>query len=86
MGKPLKSRQTLRQLGRSLAVRIPARVAKAVGFTSGQPITVEIIDGGIYLRGASQPRLSLEQMLQLFDPEIHGGEAMPYVPVGKEVL
>ena len=31
-------------------------------------------------------QLSLAQKLALFDPEKHGGEAMPVAPIGKEVL
>ena len=86
MGKPLKSDQMVLRWGRCFGVRIPAATARAAGFTRGLPITVEVVNGGIFLCAASKPRLTLAQKLQAFDSEIHGGEAMPYVPVGKETL
>ncbi len=30
--------------------------------------------------------LSLAERLSLFDPELHGGEAMATVPVGREIV
>lgn len=40
-------------------------------------------DIGLFLAGRSD-RLTLEQMLKLFDPTKHGGEVMADAPVGRE--
>jgi antitoxin MazE len=51
-------------------------VAKAARFARGLPITVEVVEGGIFLRAAGRPKLTLAQKLKSFDPDLHGGEAM----------
>jgi antitoxin MazE len=67
---------TIQQWGNSLAVRIPAGVARAARFSVGQPVEVALDDSGITIRPVGQPKLSLAQKLALFDPAIHAGEAM----------
>ena len=42
--------QTVQEWGNGLAVRITAKVAKAARFTRGQPIKVEVVEGGVFLR------------------------------------
>jgi antitoxin MazE len=76
--------QTIQEWGNGLAVRITAPVAKAARFTRGLPIKVEVVEGGVMLRTAGKPKLSLAQKLKAFDPEIHGGEAMATGLVGAE--
>jgi antitoxin MazE len=76
--------QTIQEWGNGLAVRITAPVAKAARFTRGLPIKVEVVEGGVMLRTAGKPKLSLAQKLKAFDPEIHGGEAMATGLLGAE--
>ena len=78
--------QTIEQWGNGSAVRITAPVAKAARFSRGLPIKVEVVEGGVFLRVAGKPRLTLAQKLKAFDPAIHGGEAMATGRVGAEVF
>jgi antitoxin component of MazEF toxin-antitoxin module len=76
--------QTVQTWGNGLGVRLTARIAKAAHLAKGQPVTVEVVEGGVLLRPAGKPRLTLEQKLKLFDPARHGGEVMAAAPVGHE--
>ena len=82
----VKLEQTVQEWGNGLGVRITAPVAKAARFARGLPITIEVVDGGVLVRAAGKPRLTLAQKLKAFDPKVHGGEAMAFSPVGAEVL
>jgi antitoxin MazE len=77
---------TVQRWGNSLAVRIPSSVAKSVGFRVGQPVAVSAQDSAVLVTPVGDLRLTLAQKLALFDPKMHGGEAMASVRVGKEVL
>ena len=77
---------TVQQWGNSLAVRIPAPVARAARFRVGQPVEVSAQDSNVLVRSIGEPRLTLEQKLAAFDPLLHGAEAMATGLVGKEVL
>lgn len=78
--------QTIQEWGNGLAVRITAPVAKAAHFARGLPITVEVVDGGVFVRAAGKPKLTLAQKLKVFDPHLHGGETMASGRVGAEVF
>lgn len=78
--------QTVQEWGNGLAVRITAPVARAARFSRGLPIKVEVVDGGVFLRTAGEPKLTLAQKLKAFDPAIHGGEVMATGRVGAEVF
>lgn len=74
----------IQQWGNSLAVRIPAAVARSARFSVGQPVELALQDGGVAIRPVGMPRMTLAQKLARFDPEVHGGEAMADRPVGVE--
>ena len=78
--------QVIRQWGNGLAVRLTAKIAKAAHLAVGQPVKVEVVKGGVLLRPAGKPRLTLEQKIKLFDPAKHGGEVMADAPVGREIF
>lgn len=80
----VKVEQTVQEWGNGLAVRITAPVAKAARFARGLPITVEVVEGGLFVRAAGKPKLTLAQKLKAFDPDVHGGEAMVNGRVGAE--
>lgn len=82
----VKVEQTVQEWGNGLAVRITAPVARAARFARGLPITVEVVEGGLFVRAAGKPKLTLAQKLKAFDPQIHGGEAMAGGRVGAEVF
>jgi len=78
--------QTVQEWGNGLAVRITAKVAKAARFSRGLPIKVEVVEGGLFLRSAGEPKLTLAQKLKAFNPAKHGGEVMASGLVGAEVF
>lgn len=82
----IKAEQTVQEWGNGLAVRLTAPVARAAHLVRGMPVTVEVVEGGIFLRVAGKPKLSLAQKLKAFDPAKHGGEAMASGRVGTEVF
>ncbi len=77
---------TVQRWGNSLAVRIPAAVARSARFRVGQPVEVSAQDSNILVKALGEPRLTLAQKLAAFDPSLHGGEVMVTRPVGNEVL
>lgn len=77
---------TVQQWGNSLAVRIPAAIARSAHFAVGQPVEISPADDGVLVRRAGKPKLSLAQKLAAFDPARHGGEAMAARPIGNEAL
>jgi antitoxin MazE len=81
-----KSSSTVQKWGNSLAVRIPAGVARSAGMKVGQPVRISANSTGVLVAPSGELRLNLAQRLALFQPEIHGHEEMPAAPIGKEVL
>jgi antitoxin MazE len=77
---------TIQQWGNSLAVRIPAAVARSARFSVGQPVEVSAQDSNVLVKAIGHPRLTLAQRLAAFDPALHAGEAMAYRPIGRETL
>ena len=77
---------TLQHWGNSLAVRIPAAVARSARFKVGQPVEVSAQDSNVLVKAIGEPRLTLTQKLAAFDPVRHGGEAMATGRVGNEVF
>lgn len=82
----IKAEQTVQEWGNGLAVRLTAPVARAAHLARGVPVTVEVVEGGIFLRVSGKPKLSLAQKLKAFEPAKHGGEAMAAGRVGAEVF
>ena len=77
---------TVQQWGNSLAVRIPAAVARSARFKVGQPVEVSAQDSNILVKALGEPKLTLAQKLAACDPALHSGEIMATEPVGDEVL
>ncbi|PRC94319.1 AbrB/MazE/SpoVT family DNA-binding domain-containing protein [Solimicrobium silvestre] len=77
---------TVQQWGNSLAVRIPAALARKVNFVVGQPVEISTDDFGVVVHRKGSPKLTLEQRLAAFDPEKHGGEVIISSRVGAEVF
>lgn len=86
MRASVKVEQTVQEWGNGLGVRITAPVAKAARFARGLPITIEVVEGGVLVRAAGKPKLTLTQKLRAFDPKVHGGEAMASGRVGAEMF
>ena len=81
-----KATLTIQQWGNSLAVRIPAAIARSVRFTVGQPVEVSAQEAGVVVKSIGVPKLTLSQKLARFDPEKHGGEVMVTGRAGAEAL
>jgi antitoxin MazE len=75
---------TVQQWGNSLAVRIPAAVARSVRFKVGQPVEVSVQDSNVLVKPIGEPKTSLAEKLAAFDPALHSGEAMVTGPAGNE--
>ena len=75
---------TVQRWGNSLAVRIPAAVARSARIKVGQPVEVSAQDSNVFVRAIGDPKLTLAQKLAVFDPSVHGGEVMATRPVGNE--
>jgi antitoxin MazE len=76
----------IQKWGNSLAVRIPSSVARQAGFQAGQPVRISMRNASIVVSPAGKPALTLAQKLALFDPQLHGGEAMVTERAGREVV
>ena len=72
--------------GNSLAVRIPAAVARSARFRVGQPVVVSAEESNVVVRAIGAPKLTLAQKLSAFDPALHGGEALSANAVGNEAI
>ncbi|MCC6912653.1 MAG: AbrB/MazE/SpoVT family DNA-binding domain-containing protein [Rhodospirillaceae bacterium] len=81
-----KTKLKIQRWGNSLAVRIPAPVARSAHLTAGQPVELSVRDIGVVVKAIGTPKLSLAQKLAVFDPALHGGEAMPARRAGKEAI
>ena len=77
---------TLQQWGNSLAVRIPAAVARSARFKVGQPVEVSAQDFNVLVRSLGEARLTLAQKLAAYDPDLHGNEVMVTTHVGTEAF
>jgi antitoxin MazE len=77
---------TVQQWGNSLAVRIPAAIARSARFKVGQPVEVSAQDSNVLVRAVGEPKLTLAQKLAAFDPDRHGGEVMATRRVGHVVF
>ncbi|CAM4060990.1 Transcriptional regulator/antitoxin, MazE [Bordetella tumbae] len=77
---------TIQQWGNSLAVRIPAAVARSAHFEAGLEVEVATDEVGVTVKPVGPRKLTLAEKLEKFDPAKHGGEAMAIGPVGAEVL
>jgi antitoxin MazE len=71
--------------GNNLGVRLPAAVARAARLSANQRVRVSVDEAGrVIIVPEGNKALSLAERLALFDPETHGGEAMPVRGVGGE--
>lgn len=84
--KNLSASLTVQQWGNSLAVRIPAAIARSARFSVGQPVEVSVENATVIVKSVGTPKLSLAQKLALFDSHAHGGEVMATSRLGAEVL
>ena len=83
---PKSATLTLQQWSNSLAVRIPAAVARSARLKVGQPVEVSAQDSNVLVKALGEVRLTLAQKLAAYDPDLHGKEVMVTTQVGAEVF
>lgn len=71
--------------GNGLALRLNKLIAKAAGITEGTHVRVIAQPGKIIVETTDR-KPTLDEMLNAFDKNRHGGEVMAFAPVGKESL
>ena len=84
MGLQQPVEASVTQWGNGLAVRLNKAVANAAGVKDGTPVHISVKRGRIIVEAAEREP-TLNEMLAAFDAKRHGGEAMAFGPVGKEV-
>jgi antitoxin MazE len=77
---------TIQQWGNSLAVRIPAAVARSAHFEAGMEVEVATDEIGVTVKPVGPRKLTLAEKLAKFDPTTHGGETMATGRIGAESL
>jgi antitoxin MazE len=70
--------------GNGLALRLTKPMAKTAGVAEGSRVRVTVKPGRIVIETETEP--TLEQMLAVFDPKKHGGEALAGGGVGVEAF
>lgn len=71
---------TIQKWGNSLAVRIPAEIARKVHFQLGTQVELDANDKDVLsLKATGNKKLSLTERLAAFDPKQHGGEVMKQI-------
>ncbi|MBA2653056.1 MAG: AbrB/MazE/SpoVT family DNA-binding domain-containing protein [Tatlockia sp.] len=75
---------TVQKWGNSLAVRIPAAMARSADFHLGTLVEIEAHDGTVLIKATGRRKLTLNERLAAFDLEKHGGETMVVQPIGLE--
>jgi antitoxin MazE len=83
---PKSATLTVQQWGNSLAVRIPAAVARSARIRVGQPVEVSAQDSNVLVRAIGEPKLTLAQKLAAFDSTLHRGEVMITRAIGNEAV
>ena len=66
----------IKRWGNSLAVRLPAVVAREARLEADLQVRITVENGRVVITPLLRENPSLEQRLARFDPQHHGGEAM----------
>ena len=66
----------LKTWGNSLGLRLPAAIARAAKLSKDQRVKLSVVKGQVIISPVLNESPSLEEMLDSFDPAIHGGEVM----------
>lgn len=74
----------IKRWGNSLGVRLPASVARAARLKADQRVRISVEEGRVVITPDGDKPLTLAERLALYDPAVHGGEAMATGPIGRE--
>jgi antitoxin MazE len=76
---------SVKHWGNNLGVRLPQAVAREAQLHADQQVRVSVEGGRVVIEPLlAAGVLSLEDRLNRFDPERHGGEVMAAAPIGTE--
>ena len=77
----------VKKWGNSLAVRIPAHVARQLNLTENSPVDYVVLDGSLVIRPLTEHgSYSLKQLLGRITPENIHAETKTGAAVGQEIL
>ena len=74
----------IKRWGNNLGVRLPASVARAARLKADQRVRITVEEGRVIITPHGDKPPTLAERLALFDPAVHGGEAMAAVLLGRE--
>lgn len=74
----------IKRWGNSLGVRLPAALSREAHLHLDQKVCIEVENGHLIITPIAEVEMTLEQRLELFDPELHGGEVMVSETIGAE--
>ncbi len=75
---------TVQKWGNSLALRIPAAIARSAHFHLGTLVELDVHGGNILIKPTGPQKPSLDERLASFDPKKHSGEMMAVEQIGRE--
>jgi len=75
---------SIKRWGNSLGVRLPVAVSSEAHLHLDQQVRIEVENGQVIITPITDVAMTLEQRLELFDPELHGGEVMVTEAIGAE--
>jgi len=67
---------SIKHWGNNLGVRLPAAVSRAAHLRADQRVRITVEEGRVVITPLDTDRLTLEQRLERFVAERHGGESM----------
>jgi antitoxin MazE len=75
---------SIKHWGNNLGVRLPQNVAREARLKADQQVRIRVEDGRVIIEPVEEAPLTLEERLQRYDPQRHGGEVMVSPNVGAE--
>ena len=79
-----ETRLNIKRWGNNLGVRLPAAIARAAHLEADQSVIVSVEGNQIVIRPETSQSMTLDERLEAFDPDIHGGEVMRTDVIGNE--
>ena len=70
--------------GNGIGVRLPEAVRRAARLSAHQQVRIAVENGRIIISPLPGKLPTLDVRLALFDPAVHGGEALAIAPTGLE--
>lgn len=75
---------SIKRWGNSLGVRLPVAVSSEAHLHLDQQVRIEVENGHVIITPIIAVPMTLEERLEKFDPERHGGETMVTKAIGAE--